>query len=479
MKKINDILNFQFQPAAFNSLASNVIPQSLNQHLQIKLQDLTHLRQKLGSAAYEFNESGLIPAIFHAFKVCFKTNTNEFDYRELRTLTYALTYSEEKISSIISSETELKYAINLFDQNWSDQYLFGLINCLLSNWDSQHVKSLEMLGNFIFLKLDNYSGSRDSLLSFKSNKRYYNTKNGDILLGDTIARLKQPIEKVSSFLNVPDSWLVYPYFSNVILAYYEREKDKINLDVFKYSIETIMNKHNSIQCEIKLIPKIVLQATERNYFLSKDWAKKIALDKLKDPQNRGESKWILNKNLSPKEIETIDKAKNILLQWMAEEFIEFFFKECINDWRRRQFWIKYAKNISTFKIVGSAYVQNLLLLNKDIKEFVLPRFITIKNPADKNSALMFVIKDYLFVEFSDAGAFYAYKLNNPSAPSIEAKSFTETSDLKVTSMDPLIYRTGFTIQKTNDEGKLSHRDGDMLWEDAATYWLNNIAGIYA
>src|SRR5690606_21998618 len=140
---------------------------------------------------------------------------------------------------------------------------------------------------------------------------------------------------------------------------------------------------------------------------------------------------------------------------------------------RRNFWMKYSKQISLFKIIGSASIKTMLLRNQTITKFVEPRFASTNSQRDRNSALMFVIKNYLFVEFSDQGAFYAYKLSNPSTPSIESKYFFQTSDLKIPSMNWLAYRSGYYIQQTNPEGKLGHNDGDLSWEEVATYWLKN------
>ena len=102
-----------------------------------------------------------------------------------------------------------------------------MIDCLLSNWETKHQKSLEQLEQFITKKLDNYSGNRNTLNSFKSNKRYFNTKNGDLILGDTIAKLNRPIQEATKILGVPESWFSYSYFSRVIVTYYERNKANI------------------------------------------------------------------------------------------------------------------------------------------------------------------------------------------------------------------------------------------------------------
>jgi hypothetical protein len=90
---------------------------------------------------------------------------------------------------------------------------------------------------------------------------------------------------------------------------------------------------------------------------------------------------------------------------------------------------------------------------------------------------MFTINKHLFIEFSDDGAFYAYKLSNKNAPSIDESYFQSTSKLKTPSMKWLAYRSGVYINQMNEEGRLGHNDGELNWEAVADFWLRNKAGI--
>ncbi|MCU0469893.1 MAG: EH signature domain-containing protein [Arcicella sp.] len=444
----------------------------MNEHRIDKLQKIT---EEVGANSFSFSGNNLIPQVFIKFKRSINSSDTSFERRELRTLTYSLNYSEQNLTTIFSNENELNNALTLLESNWRDSFLVGLIDCFLKNWETKYQKSLEQLEHFISQKLDSYTGNRSALASFKNNKRFFNTKNGDLILGDTIAKLNKPIQEATKILGVPESWFDYPYFSKVIVTYYERNKNKISEEID--NLNEVLLKHNNSTTNKRLISKIIIQATELTFLIIKDKAKKIALSHLKDPQNISESLWQSIGDISDTENIALIKAKNILLQWMAEEFIDFFFKECINDSRRRIFWMKYSKRITQFKIVGSSAIKQMLLANQQINKLVEPRFASTNSQRDRNSALMFIINEYLFVEFSDQGAFYAYKLSNKFAPSIESKYFFQISDLKIPSMNWLVYRSGYYIQQTNQEGKLGHNDGDLSWEEVATYWLNNIAGI--
>ena len=44
-------------------------------------------------------------------------------------------------------------------------------------------------------------------------------------------------------------------------------------------------------------------------------------------------------------------------------------------------------------------------------------------------------------------------------------------------MHMLIYRSGYTINSTNKEGRLTHNDGELTWEQVFEYWFKNVASI--
>jgi hypothetical protein len=83
----------------------------------------------------------------------------------------------------------------------------------------------------------------------------------------------------------------------------------------------------------------------------------------------------------------------------------------------------------------------------------------------------------MLIEFSDAGyAFYAYKINGTSKPNMNYRLYS-VDQLRNGSMPMLVYRSGYSINYTNIEGRLTHNDGDLKWEEVFEYWFTNIAGI--
>lgn len=83
----------------------------------------------------------------------------------------------------------------------------------------------------------------------------------------------------------------------------------------------------------------------------------------------------------------------------------------------------------------------------------------------------------MLIEFSDEGyAFYGYKLNGNYKPNLNYK-LNSVDELRNGILPMLVYRSGYSINETNQEGRLSHNDGDLRWEQVFEYWLKNTARI--
>ena len=467
MLTTQDILQFHFSLTTLQQSAQNIIPiklASVNDHRIGKLQKIT---EEVGISSFSFSGDNLIPQVFRKFKNSINNNNTNFERRELRTLTYSLSYSEQNLSLIFHNENELKYALTLLDRNWRDSFLAGLIDCFLRNWETKYPKSLEQLEQFILKKLENYSGNRGTLISFKKNKRYFNTKNGDLVLGDTIAKLNKPIQEATKILGVPESWLAYAYFSKVIVTYYERSKSNISDEID--NLNDIMVKHNNSITNKRLISKIIIQANKPDFTILQDQIKKIAFTQIGDPSNM--SNWTTFDNATEIERKEIIQARNILDEWIAKQFIDVFFKVCLNDVRRKQFWLNIAsKNRITFKVYGPLHTKTLLKKDERIAEYVDARFEIVTSKKNV-SAFILYIGDYMLIEFSNEGyAFYAYKITSSYKPSLSYQ-LNSVDDLRNASM-PMAIQSDNYYDYYNDEGRLTHRDGNQIWETRFNSWMN-------
>ncbi|MFV0146631.1 EH signature domain-containing protein [Empedobacter falsenii] len=473
MPTTQDILQFHFSPTTFQQSAQKIIPINLASLNDYRIDKLHKITEEVGANSFLFSGDNLIPQVFRKFKNSIDNNNTSFERRELRTLTYSLNYSEKKLSPIFSNEYELKYALTLLDLNWRDSFLVGLIDCYLRNWETKFQKSVVQLEQFIAKKLEIYSGNRSTLISFKTNKRYFNSKNGDLILGDTIAKLNKPIQEATRILGVPDSWFTYAYFSKVIVTYYERNKNRISDEID--NLNEVLLTHNSSITNKRLISKIIIQANQPQFVTIQDQIKKIAFTQIGDPSTV--SNWTAFENATEIERSEIIEARNILDEWIAKQFIDVFFRVCLNDDRRKKFWLKIAsKNRVSFKVYGPTRTKNILKREDRIVEYLEGRFHTVSSNRDV-SAFILYIGDYMLIEFSDAGyAFYAYKLSGNNKPNLNYR-LESVDELRNGSMPMLVYRSGYSINDTNREGRLTHNDGDLSWEQVFEYWFKNIAGI--
>lgn len=466
MPTTQDILQFHFSPTTFQQSAQKIIPitlASLNDHRIDKLQKIT---EEVGASSFSFSRDNLIPQVFRKFKKFINNNNTSFERRELRTLTYSLNYSEQNTLPIFSNENELKYALTLLDPNWRDSFLVGLIDCFLRNWETKYPKSLEQLEQFIANKLENYSGNRSTLISFKNNKHYFNLKNGDLILGDTIAKLNKSIQDAAKILGVPESWLAYTYFSKVIVTYYERNKNRISDEID--NLNEVLLTHNSSITNKRLISKIIIQANQSQFATVQDKIKKVAFTQIGDPSNV--SNWTAFENATEIERREIIEARNILNEWITQQFINVFFNVCINDERRKKFWLRFASKISSFKVYGPLHTKSILKRDERIAEYVDARFETVTSKRDV-SAFILYIGDYMLIEFSNEGyAFYAYKINSPYKPSLSYQ-LNSVDDLRNASM-PMAIQSDNYYDYFNDEGRLTHRDGNQIWETRFNSWMN-------
>lgn len=468
MPTSKDLLQFHYSPTTLKHLAQRVIPISLNELVENRINKLDTITKEVGSRDFQKKGSNLIPQVFKKFKRSINVERESFELGELRTLTYSLTYSERNLGAILSRESELEIALEILEANWRDYFLLGLIDCLLSNWETIYRKSLEQLEQFIIRKLDNYIGNRSTLNLFKSNKRYFNTKNGDLILGDTMAKLFIPIQNVERVIGVPESWFTYSYFSKVIVTYYERNKTKITSEIDNLNEALLKNK--SLVTNKRLISKLIIEVNHLASMDLQDKVKKMAFNLIGDPSDA--TKWRVFDGAVDVEKREIIQARGILNVWITQQFINVFFNVCINDERRKRFWLRLASKISSFKVYGPEHTKSILKRDERIAEYVDARFETFISKRDI-SAFILYIGNHMLIEFSvDGYASIAYKMTSKWKPSLNHK-LNSADDLRNSSMQMAI-ESGTYSDYYNDEGRLFHKDGKSVWETKFNNWISQI-----
>lgn len=320
MQNVNDILEFHFLPSALQQAAQKIIPTSLTQLNEKRIDKLKKITEQVGAASFNFNGNNLIPQVFKKFKSSIQTNNTGFDRRELRTLTYSLSYSETELSAIFNNEKEINYALQLLSSNWRDSFLIGIIDCYLKNWETENRTSLNTLADFIGEKLTAYNGNRNTINAFKKNLKYFDLKNGDLVFGNELALNNVSIKEAPKILSLPESWFLYPYFSKVLVAYYDKKQnDLINLiDDF----ENALDFHKNSNTNKRIVSKFIIQVNKPEYSALQDKVKHLAFKFIGDPENK--SVWADFNNATEKEKSDLINARKILNEWITRQFINVF-----------------------------------------------------------------------------------------------------------------------------------------------------------
>lgn len=467
METVNEILKFSFSPVALRQEGENSFTENIRLRHEAKISILNKITEEVGESDFKTPSKNLIPQVFKKFKLIMQTGgllLEKFEKNELRTLIYSLSYSEHNQPQIFSKLNELDVVFAALEKVWKDSYLIGLMDCYLKNWETKHTSSAEKLGNFIFKKLRNYDGNRTVLKSLKTNMKFFDARNGDVLLGSELAIKKKQIKEATKYLSLHESWFSYPYFSKVILAYYIKRKNDVQ--DFIDDLNNALHEHNNSTSNKRLVSQLIIQANSMQVVELQDKVKSIALKLVGDPDNM--SNWIAFENATETEKTDLNTAREVLNEWIIKQFISIFFDVCISDGRRKSYWLSKINVISKFKIYGSANYRHQLERDDRISDLTKNRYQVTRG----TTALMLRIKDHVLIEFASEGsAFYAFKSANIYAPNFENEYSEGLDQFKNTSEPFLVSRRGRTFFGFCDEGRLVHRDAELKWEWVFDRWL--------
>ncbi len=472
--KVSALLDFEFSSEFLKILGEATPDPSRVLEVNKNLKSLDKLTKKIGESEYKLGNADDIPKIFREFKESLKKGNYSkvfSDKKKLRYLTYSLSYSDHKYVSIISEKKQFDVVLILVSKYWRDTHLYGLFDCLLRNWDKSY-DSIEELRKFVSRKIKDYQYNRSLILRIRKNIQFFQKKNGAVNLGQHLALKNRKLTEITSFFDLPNGWITYPYFSRAIVAYIQ--KTTKDLSTIYQDIHNVLIEHDQIATSKRVISQMILQADKPQFAHMQNDIKKIAFEKIGDPTHL--SSWAPYEDATTSDKDDLDKARDTLNQWITKEFISVFFERCINDVKRKKFWLKIADQITSFKVIGPANTKQLLKQDDRIRTYVDSRF-KITGSSKQVSAFLMYVKDYVLIEFSDPGyAFYAYRTGSQYMPKVNGY-FQSVDELRDGSMPMLVYRKGFTFTDSNAEGRLIHNDGDMKWETTFSFWLKKYVNI--
>ena len=230
--------------------------------------------------------------------------------------------------------------------------------------------------------------------------------------------------------------------------------------------ESLLNLHKNASRDKRLISKFIIQSNQPKFSAIQDKVKVLAFRLIGDPENSGA--WLPFQSYTEKErLELID-GKRILNEWITKQFINVFFNVCINDERRKRFWLKYASKISSFKVYGPQFTKSLLRKDERISDFIESRYVTVQSKRDV-SAFILYIGNYMIIEFSNDGfACCAYWINGRNMPKLGAR-LNSVEELRNSAL-PLAINSEANFFYLHDEGRLFHSGN---WENKFDHWLRD------
>lgn len=459
MNNVFEILGFAKLGHGFRVSAKNIMSMDQREKVKTAANDLKALTESM-EAADEKPEQDLIEKAYAKFEKYCRGGRVDLTGREIRMVTYAM--------DRVKTPKAMSKLISLMDSKWRSRYLLGMLNYLLSSWISADNNVRESLSLYFVQRLQTYNGKRENLCTLKKNALYFE-ESGPELLGLKLARQDKTVKDITksalfcvcqTFFGMKSTHLEFEYFSRVIIAYFEKTTDSsLNL------LTEVLNIHNFPLTSKLLLPNLIISVSNGSIQADKVKLKRLALKHIGDPAIKAH--WnILSASVEVKN--NIERARQILQEWVKIEFISAFFEKLVDDPARKRYWIGRASLIRDFKIYTTKFVYQMILerdpnLSGCLDSNVIPLRL---ESMEKKAALVFDIGKWYIIEFSDVGSIYIYKKGGINSRGIEEDHITYFRELK----HPNLMNMNAAMMIVYEEGKIIHNKN---WEERMDDWFKS------
>ena len=358
MNDIYSILNIQFNNFDSKNI-SRELEITLDELLQKKKKELDTIIDSIEDIKYVDDNNSYLSLVYNKFETYKQTKDIDiFTKKDLRKMVYLLNYSTEelKMKPIIYSSVACEYLLELLNINWKDKYILYILHNYLNYYKSlSNNESLQLLENILIKKLNEYNGDNIKINNLKKNQKYLNSNNGSTILGSDLFLKKISLEQMYIYLSLKEREIQYQYFSDAIIIYYQKKIQNLeNLDdweSFIQELNTILSLHTFRYTQKKILVKLILLVDENKKFnLIKNTIKKLSQEQIGDVE-KDKSNWQYTEEESNIESDRVEiqKARKIVHQWITQDFISIFFKECMNEPERKEFWVTICSLYSKYK----------------------------------------------------------------------------------------------------------------------------------
>lgn len=354
-----------------------------------------------------------------------------------------------------------QYAIKLMRHFWRDLFLSGLTFHYLESWGSLDPALQSLLGSLIQEKLRAYDGVNKRYMTLKNHADLFD-KQGPKRLSAILKSKKLPLEDAPQFFGNKPSSLYQPYYSEVIVQYFRTCTD-VDLDYAQeiFDIHQVDRTRKLVVCAIVTIASL---KGKEDLKLS---VAKFANRHLGDVTLS--ASWAPFPGATEEEKTRLEKARHDVVMWLNKQVIQEFFEVCVQDRARKEFWTDYIEYISDFRIIGSDAVRKMLLSDSRASIYIGKHFRVTDQRQSMTAALVLYMGDRCFVEFSDTGALYVYRLEHDVVRKVikSARTIASISQLKEPEMLNLVEKFDY-YYSYNDEGRMIHSG---YWQERLSNWI--------
>ncbi|MCH8568376.1 MAG: hypothetical protein LAT67_08940 [Balneolales bacterium] len=469
MKTANELLGLNYSVLSGSGLNTR----SLQYHFDRQIKGLQKLAEKIDANTAEIPDGIDADFLVNKFYTALShRNYESLSRKELRHLSYLVIMEQENHRSIVSNDKAFSFYLELCEIHWSNILLNSLVFLLFRIWNQPQQESVDTLRLTILKYLNMYNGKRKHLVFLKENPQFVHNKSGPIKLAGFCSKYYLEVSSLVLYMQLGTSWLTLGYFEDAIVIFLDNTIKLENPD-WEQSLQFILNLGLSSDVKKRVLARFILaenlMQNDRNRRVVRQWA----IQYIGKPKNT--AAWKLDNNAAmPSEKELLEKARRQVLAWVARGVIEFFFEKCINEPRRRNFWLQYAQEISDVNVYVSNYTKQSLKTDTRFKD-LLDDYFTIVNNTSDAAAIIMHVKNYVLIEFSDTGnAFFAIRAKNYFINN----RISKVEDLKPVNVPILLRRDRTYIFDIQDEGRLSHHDGVLNWEEYFAKWIGTKVGVY-
>jgi len=453
----------------------------------------------------------------------------DFSLQELRLLSWHLVEVDDRPS--------FSCALKLLDENWRYLFLNGLLFCVLKSWNEMDKDRRSVVCNLIREKLAKYDGpvtrykrlqehadffdpsgplrlarllsvrgialsDAPTLLGYKHSAitqsfysdviRNYVKEHAELLLKDVIKILLQHrfySDEFRDYLKAHEELSLQEViglgqlhkFHSADFWHYLRAHEELPL---QKAITEFISQKRIIYTRLAMSGWVMQDRTAKlvlcDLVIRAEEKKDNAVQlELRSTINRILGDITLNATWAPfigatdEDKRLLNRARELVNKWLARDSIKVFFEVCVQDPRRKAYWLRYVDYVHEFKVVGSYFVRSRLKSSPVIRDQADSFFISINSSSSETAALVMHIRNKVFIEFSDLGALYIYNDTSRMAAFLRAgkRHIRGISDLKDTNL-PKISETSWSYYTGEEhfppEGRLVHGGS---WEDRLNYWM--------